>query len=108
MEIPGIYDEEVYVASAGLGANRKGKLLQSDGSFIGLEWSEDSDILYNNPGRTTDLGNFATPYSRYTQANISTTTRDMATKGGNRYGFVIHRNPNIPSTSTWEGLLLLL
>ena len=107
LEIPGIYDEEVYVTSAGLGANRKGKLLQSDGSFIGLEWSEDSDILYNNPGRTTDLGNFATPYSRYAQTNISTTTRDMATKGGNRYSFVIQRNPNIPNTSTWGGVVII-
>lgn len=104
LETPGFYDEVLYTESAGIGTVRKGKLLNDDGTFIGTEWSEDEDILYGNPGLTPDLGNFSTPYSRSTQSNISITTRDLATRHGNRYGFVIHRYPNIASTLTWGGV----
>jgi hypothetical protein len=101
LEIVGEFDE-----TTALSVNQKGKLLNATGDFIGLGWDEGDDILYGQSGILPSQGSFGNPYNRYTQTNISIETRELATKDGNRFAYVIHRAPDISSTSTWGGVSL--
>lgn len=89
-----------------LGTNQKGKLLNATGDFIGLGWDEEDDILYSESGEFPSNGSFGSPYNRYTQSNMSVEARELATKDGNRFAYVIRRAPDITSTGTWGGVSL--
>lgn len=98
--IEGEFDE-----TTALGTNQKGKLVNSTGDFIGLGWEEEEDILITNQDFPND-GVFGGSWGRYTQSNIAVDSRELATKDGNRYAYVIKRAPDITSTSTWGGVSL--
>jgi hypothetical protein len=89
-----------------LGTNQKGKILNSTGDFIGLGWEEEDDILYGQSGTLPSDGVFQNPYNRYTQTNMSVTSRQLTGKDGNQFAYVIYRAPDIASTSTWGGVSL--
>jgi hypothetical protein len=96
----GVFDE-----TTALGTNEKGKIVSSSGDFIGLGWEEEDDILITN-GTFPNTGSFSGSYNRYTQTNMSVTAKRGAAKDGNSFAYVIKRNPDISSTSTWGGVSL--
>lgn len=101
LETFGNFDSDTVLTSP-----TKGKIVQSTGDFQGYDFDEGTDILYNQSGITPTTGTFAAPYSRYVQTNILVETRELTSKNGNRFGFVVKRAPNIPNTLTWGGISL--
>lgn len=97
VEYAGEFDE-----TTALGTNVKGKILNSNGTFIGLGWEEGEDILagVNLP----HTGSFGGYYNRYQQSNHPVMTRRGTGKDGNNYAYVMRRSPNISSSSTWGGV----
>lgn len=100
LDIQGEFDE-----TTALTGTTKGKIVAATGDFVGLEWNENTDILEGG-NNLPNKGSFGGYFNRYTQTNMSVTTKKGTGKDGNNYAYVIHRLPNIASTSTWGGVSL--
>jgi hypothetical protein len=92
--------------SVTLVAPTKAKLLQG-GGMQSAEFNEGDNMLELGTNYPNDSGNVTGGYfSWYNQANIDMSTRLYAGKDS-RYGYLIYRQPDIPSTSTWGGMVIV-